>query len=399
MGVVYEAEQMSLGRRVALKVLPFAAALDARQLQRFQNEAQAAAQLHHPHIVPVFAVGCEPGVHYYAMQFIDGHSLADAIAGGQQTVAIPADGRATPAQPLTVPVTPVPSGPDKPALLSGLPTRDPEYFRAVARLGVQAAEALEHAHQCGVVHRDVKPANLLVDGRGHLWVTDFGLARVRGEPGVTAHRRPGRHAALHEPRAGAGQARSPRPPHRHLLARGDAYELLTLRPPFAGDDREELLRQIAFDEPRRPRQVNPRVPRDLETIVLKAMEKTPADRYATAQELADDLRRFLDDEPIRARRPTPWQMATRWARRHTAVVAAAAARNHRRTGRIGRRGRAACRRSTSSCATSRPKRRPPASPPPVTPPRRGSRRTGPSGPPRRPSTPSTTSPWSSRTAG
>jgi tetratricopeptide (TPR) repeat protein len=287
MGVVYEAEQVSLGRRVALKVLPSAAALDARQLQRFQNEARAAAQLQHPHIVPVLAVGCEAGVHYYAMQFIDGHSLAERIAAG--------------------------------------PAPGPQRFWAAARLLMQAAEALEHAHQCGVVHRDVKPANLMIGGGGRLWVTDFGLARVRGEAGLTCTGDVvGTLRYMSPEQALANRALLDHRTDIYSLG-ATAYELLTLRPPFAESDREALLRRIALDEPRRPRRVNPSVPRDLETIVLKAMEKNPADRYPSAQELADDLRRFLAGEPVRARRPRPWQSAARWAKRHTAVVTVTAA--------------------------------------------------------------------------
>ena len=305
MGVVYEAEQVSLRRRVALKVLPFAAALDAKQLQRFRNEAEAAARLQHPHIVPVLAVGCEAGVPYYAMQFIDGRSLAEVVSATRDTTALPAAA-------------------GRPAAPRG-PAADPGYFRQIARLLLQAAEALEYAHQCGVVHRDVKPGNLLVDARGHLWVTDFGLARVGGGSGVTATGDV--IGTLHYMSPEQARARGVLLDHRtDIYSLGaTAYELLTLRPPFDGEDRTDLLRRIAADEPRRPRRVNPRVPRDLETVVARAMEKDPADRYATAQELADDLRRFLEDKPVRARRATPWHVAAKWARRHRPVVAAAAA--------------------------------------------------------------------------
>jgi tRNA A-37 threonylcarbamoyl transferase component Bud32 len=234
MGVVYEAQQLSLGRRVALKVLPFAAALDARQLQRFKNEAQAAAQLHHTHIVPVYFVGCERGVHFYAMQYIDGHTLAALIAelrrhagrdkgagnGGTGAagasrpeptagVAAPADpGASTTAAPLPPfvrPASPWPLPAPAPAVgastLPGSalatigPTQDAAFFRGVARLGVQAAEALEHAHQQGVIHRDIKPANLLLEQTPlahsdphegpRLWVTDFGLAQVLTDTRLT----------------------------------------------------------------------------------------------------------------------------------------------------------------------------------------------------------------------
>jgi serine/threonine protein kinase len=172
MGVVYEAEQLSLGRRVALKVLPFAATMDPRHLQRFQNEARAAACLQHPHIVPVYAVGCERGVHYYAMQFIDGQSLAAIIDAQRQT-----------SEPRSL-SEPRPSGrgDDKPfpdgrgsdrtspvaASLTQRAPRDAAAFRQITEWGIQAAEALEHAHSVGIVHRDIKPANLMIDAQGQL---------------------------------------------------------------------------------------------------------------------------------------------------------------------------------------------------------------------------------------
>jgi serine/threonine protein kinase/Flp pilus assembly protein TadD len=321
MGVVYEAEQISLGRRVALKVLPFAAAMDPRQLQRFKNEARAAASLRHEHIVQVHAVGCERGLHFIAMDFIEGATLARLIREAHHPEPAPAEA-ADPGAPA--------AGEAAPTLrAAGLTTeggkRGPGFYRSAARLIAQAAEALEYAHSLGVVHRDVKPGNLLVDQSGKLWVADFGLARFGTDAGLTVsgdligtlrYMSPEQALAKH----GLVDHRA------DVYALGATlYELLTLRPAFGGDDRQELLRQIAFEEPTPLRRLERAVPAELETVVLKALEKNPADRYATAKELADDLRRWLEDKPIRARRPSLRQVALRWARRHRAVVWAAAA--------------------------------------------------------------------------
>jgi tetratricopeptide (TPR) repeat protein/predicted Ser/Thr protein kinase len=338
MGVVFEAEQISLGRRVALKVLPSAGLLDPRQLRRFQNEARAAAYLHHTNIVPVYAVGCERGVHFYAMQFIDGHNLADLL---RLLCRPPADTLPAAPRPAeagrTGPYEDSPEEPAAPDAATGLPAardtlfstgagRGRDYFRRVAELAAQAADALDHAHQLGIVHRDVKPGNLMVDAAGRLWVTDFGLAQFKHVD-----------ASLTQTGDLVGTLRY-MSPEQALAKRvvvdhrtdvyslgATLYELLALRPAFGGRDRQELMRQIAFEDPKPPRRVDRRVPRELETVALKAMEKRPEDRYATAQELADDLRRWLDDRPIRARRPSWAQAAARWARRHRVMVGAVAA--------------------------------------------------------------------------
>jgi tetratricopeptide (TPR) repeat protein len=315
MGIVYEAEQVSLGRRVALKVLPFAATMDPRHLQRFHNEARAAAGLHHSNIVPVFAVGCERGVHFYAMQFIDGRTLADLIAGQRpgQPAVTPTVDEAEASLASTVPQA---------AQATSAAPRDRAHFRRAAEWGIQAAEALDCAHQLGVVHRDVKPANLLVDGGGRLWVTDFGLAQVQSDARLT--RTGDLVGTLRYMSPEQALAKRVVIDHRtDVYSLGATlYELLMLEPVFAGADRQELLRQIAFEEPRRPRRVNRAVPLELETIALKALEKNPADRYATAQEMADDLERWLRHEPIRARRPTLVQRGAKWGRRHRPAVAA-----------------------------------------------------------------------------
>jgi serine/threonine protein kinase/Tfp pilus assembly protein PilF len=310
MGVVYEAVQESLGRRVALKVLPFASALDARQLQRFKNEAQAAAQLHHAHIVPVYAVGKERGVHFFAMQFVDGQSLSSVIAELRRLEhGRPAEGD----------TTPLPG-----ALSSCRSSKALHYVRAVARLGVQACDALEHAHQVGVIHRDVKPANLLVDAQGHLWVTDFGLARCPHERGLTLTGDLVGTLRYMSPEQ-AGASRAPVGHHTDVYALGASlYELLTLEPAFPGSDRVRLLEQIAGEDPRPLRKLNRAVTPELETIVLKALEKAPEDRYASARELGDDLARFLEDRPILARRPNLLARAVKWSRRHRLALASAA---------------------------------------------------------------------------
>jgi serine/threonine protein kinase len=373
MGVVYEAEQLSLGRRVALKVLPFAAALDPKHLQRFKNEAQAAAHLHHQHIVPVYSVGCERGVHFYAMQYIEGQTLAALIqelrrlaglekadespltptplpwGSGQgqasaeklanelvsghwaalpRSPSRPVDPKATVAYPppppdlsrLTPDHSPAATTPPVAAFSTDRSTQTPAFFRTVANLGIQAAEGLEHAHQMGVIHRDIKPGNMLVDTRGNLWITDFGLAQVQGDAKLTMTGDVLGTIRYMSPEQALAQ-RAPVDHRTDVYSLGvTLYELMTLEPAFQGRDRRELFRQIAFEEPRPPRRVRPAVPTELETIVLKAMAKNPAERYATAQELADDLERFLDDRPIRARCPTYVQRARKFAWRHLGIV-------------------------------------------------------------------------------
>ncbi len=330
MGIVYEAEQISLRRRVALKVLPFAATMDPRQLQRFHNEARAAACLHDPHIVPVYFVGCERGVHFYAMQFIDGQALEGFLrqlhrtGDTAKTIRVARDGDRDQPEPISaVPDAATAVDSRARAETQALP-RGTAYFHQVAEWGIAVAEALEHAHSLGIVHRDIKPGNLLLDAAGRLWVTDFGLARTVNDSGLT----------LTGDLMGTLRYMSPEQAlakHGLVDHRTDIYslgvtlyELLTLRPAIDGVDREEVLKKIAFDELPGARQRNAAIPVELETIVRKATSKEPAERYATAKEMADDLHRFLEDKPIRARRPSLRQRLRKWARRHRAILWTAA---------------------------------------------------------------------------
>ena len=306
MGVVYESRQISLDRRVALKVLPLAGLLDQKQIARFQREARAAAQLHHPHIVPIFSVGCEGGVHYYAMQYIEGQPLDLAIRELRESC--PPRGSAAPST--------------RSSLSKPHGVRDKDYFRAVATLGIQAAEALHHAHEYGIIHRDVKPSNLLLDGQGKVWVTDFGLARFQAETDGTVTGDVVGTLRYMSPEQAAGKS-ALIDPRTDVYSLGiTLYELLTLASPFDGD-RQQLLRQIIEKEPPPLRRANPAVPADLETIVLKAISKSREDRYATARELAEDLRRFLEGRTTLARRPSPADRAAKWVKRHKRIVLAA----------------------------------------------------------------------------
>ncbi|MDB5356784.1 MAG: serine/threonine protein kinase [Phycisphaerales bacterium] len=354
MGVVYEAVQLSLGRRVAVKVLPFAAALDSRHLQRFKNEAQAAAQLHHTNIVPVYAVGCERSVHFYVMQLIDGQSLSDVIrglraAGGRTARALAGNGdnadpldatASTPRPPMgrgsastavnSDSFGPAPTRPPHERLaqpvenLSTLRSNKPSnYYRAVARLGLQAAEALDYAHQMGVVHRDIKPANLLLDVRGNLWITDFGLAQFYLDSGLTQTGDMVGTYRYMSPEQASGRA-VVLDQRTDIYSLGvTLYELLTLERALQGQTREELLRELESVDPRPPRAIDKAIPPELQTILSKAAAKEPGDRYPTARALADDLGRFLRDEPIRARPPSVLDKAVKWTRRHRPLAISA----------------------------------------------------------------------------
>lgn len=362
MGIVYEAVQESLGRHVALKVCSLTPGMSSSNRERFRRESRSAALLQHTNIVPVFAVGEEDGLLYYAMQHIRGATLEDVIQelrlvwkdSARATARLTSLNRSVDRSEAVSLAKSVVSG-DAPLLRSRRdatnkakePTQtdsaaDPtgeavdvslpgqsangdsgsgaktRYWESVARIGIQVANALTYAHAQGILHRDIKPGNLMLDQAGIIWVMDFGLAKSTVEDDLT--------------KAGEliGTLRYMAP--EQAIGRSDArsdiyslgltlYELLALRPAFQEIHRIELLRAIAETEPIPPRRINPRVPRDLETIALKAIEKDPNKRYASAQEFEKDLNRFLSGEPIHARRVNGLEWTIKWAKRRPLVVA------------------------------------------------------------------------------
>lgn len=362
MGIVYEAEQVSLGRRVALKVLAKQALLDSKQRRRFDREAKAAARLHHTNIVPVFGVGEAEGLCYYVMQFIRGLGLdkvldelkriehdpagsgpasrgelrilrrtdasaaAEMLLSGEFTRQELLSDEAVVAEPPNVPQEPPESFSLSDASLSGLNAESHShakspglhaYWQSVAHIGVQVAEALQHAHEQGVTHRDVKPSNLLFDLKGTVWVTDFGLAKSTDHQDLTRSGDILGTIRYLPPEAFAGKSD----------ARGDIYslgltlyELVALRPAFAEADRGALVKKVTSGEPDRLETLQPSVPKDLATIIHKALEREPTDRYQTSQQLADDLQRFLRDEPIQARRASLLEQSRRWSRRNPGLA-------------------------------------------------------------------------------
>jgi serine/threonine protein kinase len=322
MGIVYEADQVSLGRRVALKVLPFAATLDPRQLQRFKMEAQAAAQLHHTNIVPVYGVGCERGTHYFAMQFIEGQSLAALITELQ--------GRATG----------TPANGDRADLSGSAPTRaaistehaenPAAFFRTVANLGVQAAEALEYAHTMGVVHRDIKPANLMVDQYGRLKILDFGIARV------TEATRFGNQMTQLNVRIGTPGYMSPEQIEgEEIDRRSDIfavgavfYELIAYREAFSGANTRQIENKVLEARPARLTSLVPDLDPAIEEIVHKALAKDPRDRFQDAAEFEEALEKQRwklgpGETPVPPGRHTPTPVRDSPARPHDSKANAA----------------------------------------------------------------------------
>ena len=348
MGVVYEAIQESLGRHVALKTVGTRSSDDATRLERFRREAISAARLQHAHIVPVFGIGEHEGIHFYTMQFIRGHGLDSVLREVDRLRREPAarEEIAGPAEDQDLPgclARGLRNGSFLPASELGSDTasdRRPangverggrsapsgraadRYDRTVAWLGVQVAEALHYAHQQGVLHRDIKPSNLLLDARGHVWVTDFGLAKTQdGDEltrtgdvvGTLRYMAPERFNGWSDPRS-------------DVFALGATlYELLAFQPAFDETDRIRLVDRLMHGSPSPLRQFDRRFPRDLETIVLKALANAAGERYATARQMAEDLRLFVAGRPIMARRSGAIERARRWCRRNPAVAGAAVA--------------------------------------------------------------------------
>jgi serine/threonine protein kinase/Tfp pilus assembly protein PilF len=327
MGVVYEARQISLKRRVALKVLPPGLGLSDRAVQRFEREAQAAAGLHHTNIVPVYATGEDRGSHYYAMELVEGQSMAQVLTDlrGEHSnplmdATVTQIGGSMPDAPSAEPSTT-----SDPTSLSDSSAGSRKWFDTVAKLLADVADALHYAHERGVIHRDVKPANLLLSGDGRLCLTDFGLARLTQEPGMTVSGSfLGTPAYMSPEQVATGRVQLDHRTDVYSLG-AVLYEMLTLQLPFQGDSREQVLSGILSKEPRPPRRLNPRVPLDLETICLKAMEKDPDRRYATAEEMAADLKQYLQRGLITARRAGPLRRAGKFIRRHPLAAVSTAA--------------------------------------------------------------------------
>ncbi|QEL16410.1 WD40 domain-containing protein [Limnoglobus roseus] len=354
MGVVYEADQVSLGRRVAIKLLPFGVLRDPTKRRRFEREAKAAAKLHHTNIVPVHGFGEHEGTPYYVMQYIPGlgldaviDELARSPAGGRTPDPTQSGDRAATSEALArslvgrpdaapdtlpdsqagpAPVSLGSSGVHLPgrsgSSVSGSSVSGTTYWESVARIGVQVAGALAYAHRVGVLHRDIKPSNLLLDMDGIVWVTDFGLAKADDSDDLT-------HTG---DLLGTLRYMPPEAFDGKFDARGDVYaigltlfELIALRPAFEEGDRNKLVKQVTTGDPPRLGKLRQDAPRNLVTIVEKATEKDPARRYPTAAALADDLQRYLDGRPIAARRATEVERVWMWVRRRPAMAGLVAA--------------------------------------------------------------------------
>lgn len=342
MGVVYEAKEKSLNRRVALKVVSPSLGMSSTAVMRFRREAQAAGRLHHTNIVPVYSTGEENGIHYYAMEFIDGPSLDKVIAsmransaedsrkkngleGSAPGASAESDNRQLAETAIGTAMTAAPEYEENVASSLGDSSalrESRDYFDRVAGIVAEVAEALDHAHENGVVHRDMKPANLLIAPNGHLSITDFGLSRMLEQPGMTmSGELVGSPLYMSPEQIAVGRVDLDHRTDIYSLG-ATLYELLTLQPPYPGERRDQVISQILTKDPVRPRSIDRKIPTDLETICLKAMEKDPDRRYQRAGLFAEDLKRFVSRHAISARRIGPVGRMIRFAGRHRALSSA-----------------------------------------------------------------------------
>ena len=314
MGIVYEAHDRSMRRRVALKVLPPAVAADTRTLTRFIREARLAGKVQHPNVVPVFGIGVQGRIPHYAMEFVEGETLAKLLAHRR------AQHRARPVPPTQSGSTVVADGAADEAA-----GRLPDHAECVelAKRFAGAADGLAEAHRHGILHRDLKPSNLLLDDQGRLRIADFGLARVDGEASLTVTGTLLGTPAYMSPEQVQGRKLGPATDIYSLGA--TLYEALTLTPPFGGRSHQDTLHKVVNSELRSPRIRNGSIPRDLDTIVQKCLRKEPARRYASASTVSDDLRRFVRGDPVEARPLSRWEtILLRW-RRHRVLLSVLAA--------------------------------------------------------------------------
>src|SRR5579884_3899249 len=303
MGVVYRARQHSLRRQVALKMIRAVHTTSPADVRRFQTEAETIAALDHPHIVPIHEVGEFQGQHYFTKKLIDGGNLTQRL----DDVGLPHIDRKT--------------GKD-PQGHVWRAEQIAERQAAIARLMIPIAQAVHYAHERGLLHRDLKPANILLDAKGQPHITDFGLVKqLQDDPGLTQSGAIVGTPCYMAPEQASGRREALTKAADIYSLGAILYELLTGRPPFRGETPLETLRQASEREPIRPGSLNPRVERDLEAICLKCLEKEPSRRYVSGQALAEDLQRFVDHEPINARRPRVGDRLCKWAWRHWHALA------------------------------------------------------------------------------
>ena len=301
MGVVFKARQLSLNRLVALKLISAGTLATPDLVKRFKAEAEAAASLTHPNIVPIYEIGEHEGQHYFSMGLIEGPNLREALAARANSE--------------------VRTGQSE-IRESATPANSAYEPKAAAELLATIAGAVHYAHQRGVLHRDLKPGNILLDANGQPHLTDFGLAKlVQKESTLTLTYAVLGTPAYMSPEQARGDTRAVTTATDVYGLGAVLYEMLTGTPPFGGGTSAETIRQVLDKEPRRPSFWNPAVDRDLETICLKCLEKDPERRYRSGEALADDLNRWLRREPIVARPVTRFERARKWVRRRPAVAA------------------------------------------------------------------------------